>query len=167
MPRTLPNLCNPSVDSAFLWKRKVCFLFGSNIHLDDTVKKERVRALGERPQGTWFCRSHLKHRFPRKSSLTISLRFRSPFRGFSWLLFCQLSLYSLRGCESQSKLSMSKKYDSIFCNSLISESKPPLACANKTIKISLLGIFTLLFLLLDQFTVVLGSYSSKKPRDGN
>ena len=45
--------------------------------------------------------------------------------------------------------------------------KPPFACANKTIKINLLGIFTLLFLFLDQFTVVLGSYSSKKPRVGN
>ena len=83
-----------------------------------------------------------------------------------WPLFCQQSSYSLWGCDSQSKLSMSKNYDSIFYSNLIFESKPPFACANKTIKISLLGISTLLFLLLDQFTV-LGSSSSKKPRDGN
>lgn len=81
--------------------------------------------------------------------------------------FCFANSHHIHfGGVSQSKLSVSKKYDSIFYNNLIFESKPPFACANKTIKISLLGISTLLFLLLDQFTV-LGSYSSKKPRDGN
>ena len=54
IPRTRPNLCILSVDSAFLWKRKIYFLFGSNIHLADTVRKEGSRALGERPGTTGY-----------------------------------------------------------------------------------------------------------------